>query len=166
MNDQRIEEIRYVMRNADCGSYSSWCILQGHTGKNVFWLSIRTHDLGGTDYNQVCRVTFEEAKFLVANSKRLFGHYVFDPLHHLARWIPKATEADLLEKANAAVDAWDKGPQHMSVEECANWLNDHVYPAIVDLKTIIENYERKQSNVRFSRNADQLSQGSRNQGSR
>lgn len=144
MNDARIEEIRYVMRNADgFGSNSSWGIFAGQTSSRQLWLGIRTHDLGGTDYNYVHRVTHEEAKFLTVNAYRLFGHHVFDTFNTLARHTPKPTESDIIARAESLITAWEQGPLQMSVEQCANWLNDDVYPAIVELKDTIEKYKGK-----------------------
>jgi hypothetical protein len=56
-----------IMNKTYLGSNSSWyvCCPNGQ-----FYLSIRTHDLGGTDYDYVTKIDYKQARWLVSRGVR------------------------------------------------------------------------------------------------
>ncbi len=79
MDEHRYKYLKKVIGNRCIGGYSNWYIF-GETTKDdkmIYTLGIRTHDLGGTDYDHIVRVTKDEAvDFYKGNSFVLPGAYV------------------------------------------------------------------------------------------
>jgi hypothetical protein len=66
LNDRQQFLLSYI-KNRPLYSGQGWYIFRPQ-GKN-FYLGIRTHDMGGTDYDYLEKVSYEEAKWLITLPK-------------------------------------------------------------------------------------------------
>lgn len=76
LNDSK-QRLQHKILNTHIGSNSSWYITYSPRLKSLM-LMIRTHDLGGTDYDNVCKVSLEDAQWLLNQTfKDYFGRKFF-----------------------------------------------------------------------------------------
>jgi len=61
--DDRQQYLKQIIESENLGSDSWWYIMR-YAG--YLWLTVRTHDLGGTDYSYKERLSIEEAEWILA----------------------------------------------------------------------------------------------------
>lgn len=98
-----------MIRNNHIGSNSGWYIFYS-ASFDQFWLGIRTHDLGGTDYDYIHKVTHAEAKTLRDHGHDMFGVRIWELYNYIDNHKPKPTKEELLTVASRnVISAWQSG---------------------------------------------------------